>query len=138
RKLKIVILSETVNVRILHNLRASLGSLWDDKKIIMRSGSPLEIEHLKRVNILEAAAVIYPGSDLREDRIHHDSKVFKILFTCSSYAAAKNRTPPLFITEINEDSNLELIDETGMGHVEALSTVSIISRLIVQNIRHRY
>lgn len=33
---------------------------------------------------------------------------------------------------------MDLIEETGMPHVEVLSTVSIISRLIVQNIRHRY
>lgn len=136
--LKVVVLSENVNAKVVYDLKAELGHLWSDKKVILRSGSPLELEHLERVNILNAAAVIYPGSDLKEERQYFDSSVFKVLLNCQSYARAKNKSLPLIVTELVDYQRMPLIEEMGMGAVIPLPSSTIISRLITQNIRHNF
>ncbi|MCH2534752.1 MAG: hypothetical protein MK008_09955, partial [Bdellovibrionales bacterium] len=70
--LKIVILSKNINSKVLHELKAEVGPLWDDSKVVLRSGNPLEVEHLDRVDFMRAASIIYPASDLKEDRSYFD------------------------------------------------------------------
>ena len=64
RKLRIVILSEEVSTERRFQLRDYLGTEWDEKQIIFRYGTPLHVEHLDRVDFMNAAAIIIPGSDI--------------------------------------------------------------------------
>ena len=61
--LHVVILSEDVSLERRVELRSSLGSLWNARKITFRSGTPLRLEHLERVYFENASAIILPGAD---------------------------------------------------------------------------
>jgi Mn-dependent DtxR family transcriptional regulator len=63
RKLRIVILAERVDAALTAQLRERLGALWNDRQVLLRSGSPLRLEHLERVALQEAAVLILPGAD---------------------------------------------------------------------------
>ena len=63
RGLHVVILSEDVSLERTVELRRALGPLWNAKKITFRSGIPLRIEHLERVDFQNASAIILPGAD---------------------------------------------------------------------------
>jgi hypothetical protein len=44
-----VILAERVDEALHQELRERLGALWNDRQVLLRSGTPLRIEHLERV-----------------------------------------------------------------------------------------
>ena len=53
RELRIVILAERVDATLIADLRERLGALWNDRQVLLRSGSPLRLEHLERVALRE-------------------------------------------------------------------------------------
>src|SRR5690606_22221462 len=52
KTLRLVLLAPEVNPGLRFDLRDKLGSLWSDRGIILRSGNPLRMEHLRRVDFL--------------------------------------------------------------------------------------
>lgn len=135
--LRIVILSENVNSKILHELKSEVGPLWDDNKVILRSGNPLEVEHLNRVDFMRAASIIYPSSDLKEERAYFDANAFKFIQICNTQKTSLSPSP-LIVTELINDDRLKLIPQVYTTDVQALPLSTIISRLIVQNIKYEF
>ena len=136
--LQIVILTEPVNARVLYDLKAEVGSAWSDRKVILRSGNPMEIEHLERVDILNAAAVIYSASEQREQKRRFDAGVFNLLVNLDLYAERNKRKPPFLVTELVNPENLELVANFAHQNVKVLAGSLMLSRLLVQTLRHRY
>ncbi len=137
--LNIVILADQVSAALVADLKDELGPVWAADKIIFRSGNPLRLEHLERVDFLNAAAIILPASDVDIERATmFDSRVVKILLVISNVAASHNppRRPPLLVTEIFDPRKVELARRGYDGNVEIVPSSSIISRLIAQNVRH--
>jgi len=66
RTLGVVILAENTNQDLMNELKERLGPLWNDRQVMMRSGTPLLVEHLERVAFREAAVLILPGADFAE------------------------------------------------------------------------
>lgn len=135
--LKIVILSENINSKVLHELKAEVGPLWDDSKVVLRSGNPLEVEHLKRVDFMRSASIIYPASDLKEDRSYFDANAFKFIQICNTQNNETHRSP-LIVSELINDDRLKLIPQVSKTQVQAIALSTTISRLIVQNIKYEY
>jgi len=67
-KLRIVILAEHVDAESREQLKSSLGARWDDRSVVLRSGSPLKLDGLERAAFHDAAAVILPGADFATAR----------------------------------------------------------------------
>ncbi len=61
--LRIVVLAREVDAELRSTLREALDELWDDRKVILRAGNPLQIDSLERVAFQSAGAVILPGAD---------------------------------------------------------------------------
>lgn len=136
--LKIVILSENINSKVLHELKAEVGPLWDETKVILRSGNPLEVEHLNRVDFMRSASIIYPSSDLKEERAYFDANAFKFIQICNTQKNENLKKSPLIVTEMINDDRLKLVPEVSRNKVQALPLSTIISRLIVQNIKYEF
>ena len=62
RGLHVVILSEDVSLERTMELRRALGPLWEARKITFRSGIPLLIEHLERVDFQKCKCHYFTGS----------------------------------------------------------------------------
>jgi TRAP-type C4-dicarboxylate transport system permease small subunit len=81
-KLRVVILSQEVNAQRRLELRDHLKEDWDENRIFLRSGSTLQPEHLQRLDLERAAAIVVPGADFALGGVDlTDTRVVKTLLT---------------------------------------------------------
>ncbi|CAN5638790.1 hypothetical protein BH23GEM11_BH23GEM11_17350 [soil metagenome] len=148
RALHIVVLVEEVNAQLRQQLRDELGSLWDEGRITLRSGSPLRVDHLARVDILRAAVVLIPGSDLSapdEGTVALDTRTVKTLLTLDQAVRdqadrdqtdPRPETGPLLVVEIHDSRKVALARRAYRGPAEFIASDAVLSRLMAQNLRH--
>lgn len=137
RRLRIVLMMEDLDAEQATNLRDQLGRHWDERKIILRSGTPLRSEHLRRVNAPAAAAIIIPGADFGGmGRETTDARSVKALLSISEEAAALGVRPPAVVAEVFNSNNAEIAARTYSGEVDVIASDAFLSRLIAQNVRH--
>lgn len=137
RRLRIVVLVEEVTPEVAQELRERLGSLWQGRQIIFRSGSPLRLEHLERVDFLHASVILLPTSDFAERGQDLDALTIKTLLSISASAREKNEPLPLMVAEMVDAQKMSLAERAYEGPIEILGGDLLISRMIAQNVRHR-
>jgi hypothetical protein len=139
RKLHIVLLCETVTTELRHELKEQLDRQWDEGQIIFRSGIPLRVEHLERVDFANAAAIILPGSDFMSGGSHAgDMRTIKTLLSVSNHGKQVGSGElPLLVAEIFDTRKISVARNAYEGRVEILASDAVISLLIAQNVRHR-
>ncbi len=138
RGLRIAILADADPGPILRELRERLGSLWDERQIVLRSGTPLRLEHLHRVDFLNAAAILLPAADFNDKDAGTDTQVIKTLLSMTNTPTAREGYPlPPVVAEVFDAQKIQIARGAYGGSVEILASDSIISRLIAQNVRHR-
>jgi hypothetical protein len=138
RGLHVVILSENVNLERTMELRRALGPLWDARKITFRSGIPLRLKHLERVDFRNASAIILPGADFAYGgATESDTRIIKtVLSITNQQRTNRNRSLRLLVTEIFDPSKIQMIQRSYQGVLEILASDLFITRCIVQNVRH--
>jgi Castor and Pollux, part of voltage-gated ion channel len=139
-KLHIVILAEEVSTETAYDLKERLGRLWKPKQITFRSGTPLRLEHLERVDFLNTAVMIIPGSDfISEGSDMMDTRTVKSLLTVSTSGKIQQRDGklPLVAAEIFDRRKIPIAKAAYKGEMEIIPSDSVISRLIAQNVRHQ-
>ncbi len=137
-RLRIVILIEDLGPEIVQDLQDRLGSHWNSREIIVRSGTPLRLEHLERVDFLHAAAIMLPLPDVRtENTFARDERTIKVLLSISSSARQKKADEvPMMVAELMDGRNVSLAQRAYGGPIEILAGDLLVSRLIAQNVRH--
>jgi hypothetical protein len=136
RELRVVILAERVDAALIADLRERLGALWNDRQVLLRSGSPLRLEHLERVALREAAVLILPGADHAEhnpDAV--DAQSVKTLMAISKHVSDAGAVPPLAVAEIFDDRKAAVGARAYAGDCEILAADEVVSRLIAQSVR---
>ena len=134
RDLRVVILSDRVDSARIQELRERLGSLWNDRQVLLRAGTPLRIDHLERVAFREAAVLILPGADFAERNPEAvDAEAVKTLLSVSTHAGGS--VPPLAVAEIYDGRRASVARQAYAGETEVLVADDIISRIIVQSVR---
>ena len=138
RGLHVVILAEDVSLERTQELRDALGDRWDPRKITFRSGTPLRVEHLERVDFHHAAAIILPGADFVYGSADaSDTRIIKTLLSIAHHDLKHQEKPlPLLVTEIFDPNKIPMVQKTYRGQVEILASDVFIARCIVQNVRH--
>jgi ion channel POLLUX/CASTOR len=139
RSLRIAILAEEVTTELSVELRERLGPLWNARQIILRTGSPLRMDHLRRVDFINAAAVILPSADYSHGGPDHaDSRTIKTLLSMAGHPQhGEGAELPLAVAEIFDAQRVDIARRAYPGPVEILASDPIISRLIAQTVRHR-
>lgn len=140
RKLKVIILSEDVTPEHFQELRDNplIGSRASD--IILRSGSSIDREHLKRVDSQNAAAIIIPSSWRSEkELITPDVVTIKTLLSLSAESLNSKfaKRLPYVVAEIQDENKINAAYRAYSGPIEVIGSNTIISRLLAQNIRHQ-
>ena len=139
RGLHVVILSEDVSLERTIELRRALGPVWNPKKITFRSGIPLRIEHLERVDFKNAGVIILPGADFAYGSANEsDMRIIKTLLSISNQRERRDRTevlPPL-VTEIFDSDKVVMAKRAYRGILEILASDVFIARCMTQNVRH--
>ena len=139
RGLHVVILSEDVSLERTMELRRALGTLWNPKKITFRSGIPLRIEHLERVDFKNAGAIILPGADFAYGSANEsDTRIIKTLLSISNQGEKRDakETLPLLVTEIFDSDKVAMAKQAYRGILEILASDVFITRCMAQNVRH--
>lgn len=137
KALCIVVLAETDPAELVQELRDRLGVLYDERRIIVRAGSPLRIEHLRRVDYANAAAIVIPGRDFAEDgALQSDARVLKTLLAISAFARESGERLPLLVAEVFNAAKAPLARRAYQGEAEIVSSRSFITRLMAECIRH--
>lgn len=139
-RLQIVILAEEVTQELTHDLRTFLGSHWNGRQIAFRSGSPLRMEHLQRVDFLNAAVIILPGGEFGEDVLAYpDGRTVKALLSMKNSAKLREAAweeMPLMVAEIH-DFHKSVIAQTAYGGpIETLESDMFTARLMAQIVRY--
>ena len=139
RRLRIAILADTVTSALRFELRDRLGANWRDRQVILRTGSPLRLEHLRRVDFAHAAAVILPAADFTQGGpAQADTRAIKTLLSITNHPLSGNVSElPLAVAEIFDARKMPIALRAYGGPIEILASDAIISRLIAQNVRHR-
>ncbi|MDX1546212.1 MAG: hypothetical protein R3247_04455 [Rhodothermales bacterium] len=139
RRLRIVVLADEVDASLRQELRDYLGGSPAQGQIIFRSGSSLRIEHLRRVDFLNAAALILPGADfaLGGDEAT-DARIIKTLMMITKYGAAAREEGefPVVVAEIFDAQKAPIARQAFQGPLHLIAGDAFISRLIAQNVRH--
>lgn len=136
RDLRVVVLVDELDESVRYELMEELGDLWDDSDIILRSGSPLEPDHLDRVDFSNAAAILIPGGREEDDDLR-DATVIKTLLTLVRHPnMIDNPSPPRLVAELDDPRLIEVVRHTYSGQLTLLPSDAVVGRLIVQNLRH--
>lgn len=137
-RLKIVILAERVGPALVQDLKDRLGPLWNPRQITLRSGSPMRLEHLMRVDYLHAAVILLPSSEFGAHTSGPDERTIKTLMSAAHSGVAMDSADlPLVVTELFDADQLRTARRAYPGPAEIIGTGLLISRLMAQNSRHR-
>lgn len=137
RRLRIVVLAEEVTLALHHELRELLGASFSERLITFRSGSPLKYEHLRRVDVEHAAAILIPGSDYDPSGPERtDANAIKILLSISRHGRDDPQTLPLAVAEISDPLRASLAQDAYRGPLEVIAGDAIVARIVAQCVRH--
>lgn len=133
--LRVAILAEQVTPELVQELRDQLGDLYDARQIILRSGTPLRIEHLRRVDYAHAAAILLPRPEGGPRLSDPDERTLKVLLSMSA-AEDTQSDLPLLVAEISDARKLAIARRAYGGPVELIAADRMFARLIVQTLRN--
>jgi hypothetical protein len=137
-KLRIVILAEHVDAAMVRTLRERLGNLWNDRQVLLRAGTPLQIDHLERVAFRRAAIVLVLGPDFVESNLEAvDAQTVKTLMAVSRNLTKSGYGAPLAVVELFDQSREDVARRAYAGESAILPADLMISRMILQSVRQR-
>ena len=138
RHMRVAVLAERVDAALMQQLRLRLGEHWNGKQIILRSGSPLSLDDLERVDFAHTAAIVIPARDTTAtSAMDADTHTVKTLMTLG--AALEEESPetlPLIVVELQDPRHAKTLRTLYKGPMEIITGDEIIARLMVQAVRH--
>jgi Trk K+ transport system NAD-binding subunit len=138
RRLRVALLAEEADAMLRQEIQERLGRHWKGNGIILRSGSPLRLDHLNRVDVGHAAAVLIPASDtLRGDPLDADTQTIKALLTLGGvFQDQPAGQLPRVVAEIQDLRQIGAVRSLYPGPLEIVAGDQVISRLIAKNLRN--
>ncbi len=138
RTLSIVLLAPDVSARLRQDLRERVGKGWREAQVTLRSGLPLRIGHLRRVDFAHAAAIIVPGNDRQPGGADGaDAATVKALLSMSAHGKMlTDEELPRVVAEVFDGRKARIARRAYEGEVEVVSSDQLIGSLLAQNIRH--
>ncbi len=135
-ELRIVILSDDVGAERRADLRTQLGKRWDERRVLLRSGSTLKAADISRLDVARATTVVVPGAEFELGGTElTDVRVIKTLLTLDDLLDDVS-DPPQIVAELFDSNKASLARRALAGRVEVVSSDRLISRLVYQSICH--
>lgn len=133
RRLRIATLTDRVGPGHAQDLRDRLGDEYDDRELILRSGSPLRLDHLRRVDVGAAAAVVVPAAS-REDpdnEVSSDARIIKTALTLASYVDPDQL--PTLVVEMGDERKIAAARRIYPGTLAAVPSDRLIASLLARS-----
>ncbi|MES1929723.1 ion channel DMI1 [Salinisphaera dokdonensis CL-ES53] len=137
RSLHIVILAERVTPALAQEIRDKLGRSFNMRQVTLRSGTPLRLDHLRRVDYLHAAVILLPTREFEAGSSPDELTIKTLMSAAHADDDTEAADMPLVVAEIFDADRLETARRAYPGPAEFIGTPQIISRLLAQNTRHR-
>lgn len=138
RSLRLIILSDDVTPDHVQELKDNplIGNRAHE--IILRSGVAIDREHLRRVDSLNAAAIIIPSQATgQREFVTPDIETIKALLSLNAESEnTMGRQRPFVVAEIQDENKISAAYRAYSGPIEVIGSNTIISRLLAQNVRH--
>lgn len=135
-RLRLVVLCDEVTPRHAQTLRDSPGIGKRARHIVLRSGKPLLIDDLLRVDCANAAAIIVPSGGAGSG-LSADTASVKALLSLANLRGARGAGLPYVVAEVLDPHNVTVARRAYGGPLEVVSGTSIIARLMAQNLRNQ-
>lgn len=140
KRLKLVLLVDEVTATHTTELRHYIGSDWKAQQVILRSGTPLRLDHLQRVDYLRASAIVLPAENRgpgRSSSLSDNSAVKTILSISRSLNALRpDQRPPLLVAELFDARKTPIALNSYSGPIEVIAVDQVVSRMVSQMTRH--
>ncbi|RUO20426.1 hypothetical protein CWE08_08140 [Aliidiomarina iranensis] len=126
---KIAILAEDITQGPSEELHGEPLSRRDRRRIVLRSGSILNPEHLERVAIADARTVIIPSrSNSAEQTLSADTDVIKVLLSLQTEHASGKA--PRVVAELQDARKVPIALHTYQGDLQVIASDLIIARIL--------
>ncbi len=133
--LQIAILAEEIGPERVAELRESLGEDYRRNQIVLRSGSPLFVRHLRRVDLANAACVVIPAMEGTSARAEgYDAAVIKTLRLMNTLDAQTEDLPTV-VCELLDPRRLPLAARAYRGPLEVVASDVLVGRLLAASTR---
>ena len=138
RRLHVALLTERADTRLREEIKLQLGEHWNVRQIILRSGSPLRLGDLERVDFAHAGSILIPAADTTaSSNLDADSRTVKTLMTMAAeLEEAPPEELPLVVVEIQDTQHIDMLRALYQGPMEIIAGDEVINRLTVQSVRH--
>lgn len=130
----VVLLIEDLDAQVQAEVRLRLGPAWHSRRVLLRSGSRLKLEHLERVCFHDAAAIVLPGNHEAEYD-GPDIATIKTLMTIAHHPLVRgSKTAPRVVAELTDQRKAPLADFAYPGELDVIPSDLHLARLVVQNV----
>lgn len=138
RSLSVVVLAEEVDAELQQDLRERVGEAWRSDSVLLRSGTPLRPEHLRRVAADDAAALILPAPLYDTPGVAPDTETIKTLLSLATLEGEDVEASdlPLVVAELLDARRLVTARRAYPGPLQVVASNALVSSLICQTIRH--
>lgn len=129
---KIAVLAEDITEGPSEEMLAEDFSARERRRIVLRSGSILNPDHLLRVAIADAKTVIIPSrSNFAEQTLSADTDVIKVLLSLQTeYAKGKD---PQVVAELQDARKVPIALHTYQGNLQIIASDLIIARILMRS-----
>jgi hypothetical protein len=137
RSLSVVVQAEEIDAALHQDLRERVGGAYDPSRLVLRSGTPLRPEHLRRVAAREAAALILPAPPRDTPTVAPDTETIKTLLSLASLQETDHAGPlPLVVAELLDARHAVTARRAYPGPLELVNSQVMVASLMCQIIRH--
>lgn len=134
KRLRLVIMDDDITVEQHHTLRRDAVIAPRLADIVLRSGSPMNIEHLVRASCNTAAAVILPSAfQGPQPLVNADVETVKALMSIRSQA--HGGPLPYVVAELQDVRHTGVARRAYPGDLEIITGDAYVSRLLAQTVR---
>ncbi len=134
RRLRVATLVDRLTPTHAQDLRDRLGREYDDRELILRTGSALKLDHLRRVDVGHATAVVLPAN-AREDstaEASSDARVIKTALALSAYI--DHDELPTLVAEIGDERKIEAARNVYAGRLAAIPSDRVIAAVLARSL----
>ncbi|MCA9704540.1 MAG: hypothetical protein KDK70_01685 [Myxococcales bacterium] len=138
RSLSVVVQAEEVDAELHQDLRERVGATaYRAGRVVLRSGTPLRPDPLRRVAAREAAAIILPAPARDTPGVDPDTETLKTLRSLASLREADHPGPmPLVVAELLDSRHAITARRAYPGPLELVNSQAMVASLMGQIIRH--
>jgi ion channel POLLUX/CASTOR len=131
KKLKICILTESVETNMIQTLQSEVGGSFGSISIVLRTGDPLNPIELERGAFSRAGIVMLPADRHESNEADQDAQTISIAMTMGALLG-NNEHKPLLVAEMQNPKRAELLEALYPGQTVVVAADDTLSECAAQ------